>query len=165
MADLATREGVEGRPIRIKTPLINLSKADIIRTGIRLGVDYSADVGLAMRLMAEAVAEDPRVLKEPAPTFIFESFGDSALLLQARCFVSQYDDRGPVSSELQQAILRKFREHAVSLPFPQRDIHLKGSDVSEAYTDVVARFLGETRELRYVNYEKPGLIKRLFGGK
>ncbi|MCK9986386.1 MAG: septum site-determining protein MinD [Azoarcus sp.] len=44
-------------------------------------------------------------------------------------------------------------------------IHLKGSDVSEAYTDVVARFLGETRELRYVNYEKPGLIKRLFGGK
>ncbi|HJV28619.1 MAG TPA: septum site-determining protein MinD [Aromatoleum sp.] len=44
-------------------------------------------------------------------------------------------------------------------------IHLKGTDVSEAYTDVVARFLGETRDLRFVNYEKPGLIKRLFGGK
>jgi len=44
-------------------------------------------------------------------------------------------------------------------------IHIKGSDVAEAYTDVVARFLGETRELRFVNYEKPGLIKRLFGGK
>ncbi|AYH44587.1 septum site-determining protein MinD [Azoarcus sp. DN11] len=44
-------------------------------------------------------------------------------------------------------------------------IHLKGSDVAEAYTDVVARFLGENRELRFVNYEKPGLIKRLFGGK
>jgi septum site-determining protein MinD len=44
-------------------------------------------------------------------------------------------------------------------------IHIKGSDVAEAYTDVVARFLGETRELRFVNYEKPGLMKRLFGGK
>ena len=44
-------------------------------------------------------------------------------------------------------------------------IHIKGSDVAEAYTDVVARFLGENRELRFVNYEKPGLIKRLFGGK
>jgi len=44
-------------------------------------------------------------------------------------------------------------------------IHLKGTDVSEAYTDVVARFLGESRDLRFVNYEKPGLIKRLFGGK
>ncbi len=41
MADLATREGVEGRSIRIRTPLINLSKADIIRTGIKLGVDYA----------------------------------------------------------------------------------------------------------------------------
>jgi 7-cyano-7-deazaguanine synthase len=41
MADLATREGVEGRSIQIKTPLINLSKAEIIRTGIRLGVDYA----------------------------------------------------------------------------------------------------------------------------
>nr|WP_211159976.1 septum site-determining protein MinD [Aromatoleum aromaticum] len=44
-------------------------------------------------------------------------------------------------------------------------IHLKGSDVAEAYSDVVARFLGDERELRFVNYEKPGLIKRLFGGR
>lgn len=44
-------------------------------------------------------------------------------------------------------------------------IHLKGTDVSEAYSDVVARFLGEDRPLRFVNYEKPGIIKRLFGGK
>jgi len=44
-------------------------------------------------------------------------------------------------------------------------IHLKGSDVAEAYTDVVARFLGEERPLRFVDYVKPGLMKRLFGGK
>ena len=44
-------------------------------------------------------------------------------------------------------------------------IHLKGTDVSEAYTDVVARFLGEERPLRFVDYHKPGIIKRLFGNK
>ena len=44
-------------------------------------------------------------------------------------------------------------------------IHLKGTDVAEAYSDVVARFLGDERGLRFVNYEKPGLIKRLFGGR
>jgi len=43
-------------------------------------------------------------------------------------------------------------------------IHMKGSEVAEAYLDVVARFLGEERELRFVSYEKPGLLKRLFGG-
>ncbi|TDY01676.1 7-cyano-7-deazaguanine synthase QueC [Thiohalophilus thiocyanatoxydans] len=40
LADLATRRGVEGRPIRVEAPLIHLSKAAIIREGARLGVDY-----------------------------------------------------------------------------------------------------------------------------
>ncbi|MBU0601226.1 MAG: septum site-determining protein MinD [Gammaproteobacteria bacterium] len=44
-------------------------------------------------------------------------------------------------------------------------IHMSGSDVAQAYEDVVARFLGEERPLRFVDYEKPGLLKRLFGGK
>ena len=44
-------------------------------------------------------------------------------------------------------------------------VHLTGSDVSEAYFDIVDRFLGQTKPLRFVDYEKPGLLKRLFGGK
>ena len=44
MANLATREGIEGRRFRIHTPLLDLSKADIIREGIRLGVDFSRTV-------------------------------------------------------------------------------------------------------------------------
>ncbi len=44
LATLATKAGVEGRPLFIKAPLINLSKAEIVRTGARLGVDYSLTV-------------------------------------------------------------------------------------------------------------------------
>ncbi len=44
LANLATREGVEGRPVRIQTPLIDLSKAEIIQRGVELGVDYSLTV-------------------------------------------------------------------------------------------------------------------------
>ena len=44
MAALATRAGVEGRPVQIKTPLIHLTKAQIIKTGTRLGVDYAQTV-------------------------------------------------------------------------------------------------------------------------
>jgi 7-cyano-7-deazaguanine synthase len=44
LADLATRAGVEGNPCRVHTPLINLTKAQIIREGIRLGVDYAQTV-------------------------------------------------------------------------------------------------------------------------
>ncbi len=42
-------------------------------------------------------------------------------------------------------------------------IHLDGSDVAAAYLDLVARFLGEQRPMRFTEYQKPGLIKRLFG--
>ena len=41
MANLATRAAVEGRPLRIHAPLLHMSKADIVRTGSNLGVDYA----------------------------------------------------------------------------------------------------------------------------
>jgi septum site-determining protein MinD len=44
-------------------------------------------------------------------------------------------------------------------------VHLQGSDVSEAYKDVVGRFLGEDLPLRFTEAEKPGFFKRLFGGR
>jgi septum site-determining protein MinD len=44
-------------------------------------------------------------------------------------------------------------------------IHVEGSDVSEAYKDVVSRFLGEEVPMRFTNYEKPGLFQRIFRGK
>ena len=44
-------------------------------------------------------------------------------------------------------------------------IHLKETSAAQAYEDVIARYLGEDRPLRFVDYEKPGFLKRLFGGK
>lgn len=44
-------------------------------------------------------------------------------------------------------------------------VHLKGTDVAGAYLDVVDRFLGEDKPMRFVDAEKPGLFKRLFGGR
>jgi len=44
MADLATKAGIEGKGVTIETPLIDLSKAEIIKSGLKLGVDYSATV-------------------------------------------------------------------------------------------------------------------------
>ena len=83
LANLATREGVEGRLFRIHTPLISMTKAQIIRTGIDLGVDYTPTLSCyaplptgrscghcdACRLrrqgFAEAGIEDPASLAIP----------------------------------------------------------------------------------------------------
>ena len=44
-------------------------------------------------------------------------------------------------------------------------VHLKGSDVSEAYKDVIARFLGADKPMRFVDAARPGLLKRIFGAR
>jgi septum site-determining protein MinD len=44
-------------------------------------------------------------------------------------------------------------------------VHMKGTDVSEAYKDVVARFLGESRPMRFTEAVKPSFFKRVFGGR
>jgi septum site-determining protein MinD len=44
-------------------------------------------------------------------------------------------------------------------------VHLKGSDVSEAYRDLVARFLGEEKPMRFIDAQKQGFLKRLFAGR
>jgi len=44
-------------------------------------------------------------------------------------------------------------------------IHLKGTEVSEAYRDMIGRFLGETVPMRFTSAERPGIFKRLFGGR
>jgi septum site-determining protein MinD len=44
-------------------------------------------------------------------------------------------------------------------------VHMQGSDVSEAYKDVIDRFLGEDKPMRFTEAARPGLLKRLFGGK
>jgi septum site-determining protein MinD len=44
-------------------------------------------------------------------------------------------------------------------------IHMTGSDVADAYQDVISRFLGQDIPLRFTTYEKPGLFQRLFKGK
>ena len=44
-------------------------------------------------------------------------------------------------------------------------IHMKGADVSEAYKDVVRRFLGEERPMRFIDAPKPSFFQRVFGGR
>lgn len=44
-------------------------------------------------------------------------------------------------------------------------VHMKGTDVSEAYKDVIDRFLGEDKPMRFIDAQKVGFFKRLFGGK
>ena len=105
--------------------LLNWSLTDqLSRLQIPVGIAYGSDVQKAMRLMEEAARQNKKVLLEPSPTVIFQSFGDNSLIIILRCFVNSVDHREEAISALNQAINRKLNEAGIVIAFPQRDLHI-----------------------------------------
>jgi len=112
----------------ITARLLNWTLSDpTTRIVIPVGLVYGGDVTKAMALMLEAAHEHPDVLKDPAPSVIFDEFGDNALSLKLRCFVPSMDNRIFVFSALHEAINKKFNDAGLVIAFPQRDVHLDTS--------------------------------------
>ena len=105
--------------------VINWTLSDpMTRLVIRIGVAYGSDTDKARDLVMEAVRQNALVLEDPKPTMYFEQFGDSSLNLVLRVYVQELDHRLPVTHELHTAINEAFQAQGITIPFPQRDIHL-----------------------------------------
>ncbi|AUC22282.1 mechanosensitive ion channel protein MscS [Polaribacter sejongensis] len=94
------------------------------RESVKVGVAYGSDVQLVKELLIKAAKSHPSVLVSPPVSVLFEDFGDSSLNFKvvftlADSFKAQYPQ-----SDIRFEIDRLFREHNISIPFPQRDIHV-----------------------------------------
>ena len=90
---------------------------------LTVGVGYQTDLKRAQELVAEAIARNPRVLREPKPVVLVGALQDSAITINAYPWV-KLSDFGLAQSELNQAIVECFREHQIEIPFPQREIRI-----------------------------------------
>jgi potassium efflux system protein len=89
-----------------------------------MGVAYGSDTALVQRTLFAVVEANPLVLKVPAPAVFFLECGDSALQFEIRVFVRDLTERFPLIHELHMAIERALWENHITIPFPQRDIHI-----------------------------------------
>jgi small-conductance mechanosensitive channel len=94
------------------------------RENVKIGVAYGSDVGLVTRILEEIVHVQKGILKSPKPFVLFEDFGDSALLFSVNFYINDSFTDPKIKSEVRYKIDAKFREHNISIPFPQRDVHL-----------------------------------------
>jgi len=76
----------------------------------------------ALRKVAE---ENPNILSTPQPDILLLEFGDSSWNMRLRVWISDPKQYYPILSELNCAIVEKFRQHNVEIPFPQRDLHVR----------------------------------------
>ena len=94
------------------------------RETVSVGVAYGSDTTLVKSLLLKSLEKDSRILSRPKPFVLFEDFGDSALMFSVNFFVSDSFTDPVVKSDIRFRIDQLFREHNISIPFPQRDVHL-----------------------------------------
>ena len=103
-----------------------------LRLATTVGVAYGTDLDLAMRLMAEAASSQRRVLADPAPRALLTLFGDSSIQLELGFWIGDPEaGKGGVTSDVNLAVWRAFRDHGIEIPFPQREVRMLNEKTAE----------------------------------
>ena len=92
--------------------------------GVEIGVAYGSDVELVKTILIDVAKSHPKIIKTTDPRVLFTDFGDSALQFKLLFVIKHSFDHLTIKSDLRFAIDKKFRENNISIPFPQRDVHL-----------------------------------------
>lgn len=103
--------------------ITNYSDTDMIRLELVYGIGYGDDILKAKQILREIVEGDERVAKDPPPVIAVKELGDSSVNLTARPFVD-VEDEPAVTFDITEQVKLRFDEAGISIPFPQRDVHL-----------------------------------------
>lgn len=107
--------------------IVNYTAKDIRRVDIVAGVSYGDDLDKVKKVLGEVLAEDERVLKDPAPTIGVLALADSSVNFAVRPWVKTAD-YWDVFFSTQENIKKRFDAEGICIPFPQRDVHLHKVD-------------------------------------
>lgn len=103
--------------------ITNYSANDTRRIDMVIGVSYDDDLDKVRRTLEELVANEERILDDPAPKIAVSELADSSVNFVLRPWV-QSVDYWNVTFDLTEAIKKRFDKEGISFPFPQRDVHL-----------------------------------------
>ncbi|MGB5349780.1 MAG: mechanosensitive ion channel domain-containing protein, partial [Polyangiales bacterium] len=95
------------------------------RVTIPLGVAYGTDPNQVLGILRKVAEANDKVFKNPAPLALFRGFGESSLDFELRIFMDPSDVLD-VPSAVHVAISEALKEAGIKIPFPQRDLHLRG---------------------------------------
>ena len=109
--------------------IVNYSAKEQRRVDLKFGCGYGDDIKKAKALLEEIVTGHPLVLSDPAPTIGVLELGDSSVNFAVRPWVNTAD-YWTVYFELTEAVKQRFDEAGISIPFPQRDVHLIQSEAA-----------------------------------
>jgi small conductance mechanosensitive channel len=101
----------------------NVTAQDVRRVDMVFGISYSDDIPKAEKVLAAILQEHDQILDEPAPVVHLHELGDSSVNFVVRPW-AKVDDYWDVYWYVTRAVKMRFDEEAISIPFPQRDVHI-----------------------------------------
>ena len=111
--------------------LTNFTIADPkLRVHVAVGVSYDTDLNVVYGILNRVSVEDPDVLAEPDPIIRLTGFGDNSVDFELLAWVASPDIMEDVGPRLRKRIWDAFLEANVEIPFPQRDLHIRSSDIA-----------------------------------
>ena len=99
-----------------------------IRKILKVGVAYGSDVEKVTQILKRIANEHEQILKAPGPRVLFMDFGSSSLDFELRFWVTDLWSTDIILSDLRYATDREFRNGEITIPFPQRDLHIKSCE-------------------------------------
>ena len=102
------------------------------RVEVRVGVAYGTDPEKVIALLLEAASDHPEALADPPPAAYFVGFGDSSLDFVLQVWAARFEQALALQSAVRRAVNRVLTEAAIEIPFPQRDVNLKGPVTASA---------------------------------
>ena len=110
----------------VSKDVINFSHGDpTYRLSVDVGVSYSSDLDKVMKALNEVAEESDDVMENPSHDVQLRNFGDSSWDMKLFVWIPDVKKRYNVLNNLNQAIVRKFAEYEIEIPFPQRDLHVR----------------------------------------
>ncbi len=103
--------------------LVNINQEATRRVDLVFGIGYDDDIDKARSVIDDLAKNDARVLKDPAHMIVITALADSSVNFSVRLWVNTADYWG-VYWDMQEAVKKAFDKNGVSIPFPQRDVHL-----------------------------------------
>ena len=103
--------------------IVNWTVKGTRRVDMVFGIGYEDDIDKARSLMTDIMAQDSRILKDPAPQISVSELADSSVNFVVRPWVKVEDYWG-VYFDLTEKIKKAFDADGISIPFPQRDVHV-----------------------------------------
>jgi len=107
----------------------------VVRFQLPIGVSYKSDPEKVRKILLEVMADKTEIIKTrgKAATVRFLGFGDSSINFSMMFFSSETFRIESIFSDLHFEVFKRFREEGIEIPFPQRDLHLRSSDIPFPY--------------------------------